>query len=116
MSSRVRHKDLVFVDTETTGTVFGFHEIIDVAGIKCSADGRKIKARWHTRIKPNYPERATESAKLANGFSSEMWAHYDVNRSGIWKEFVSRFSGYFQSAITLLSTEHLSLSPQQKLE
>ena len=114
MSSGLRNKDLVFVDTETTGTVFGFHEIIDVAGIKCSADGREIKERWHARIKPNYPERVTESAKQANGFSSEIWSHYDVNRPGIWEEFVSRFSGcvpvchnpsFDRAFITLAATE-----------
>lgn len=93
MLSGLRHKDLVFIDTETTGIVFGFHEIIDVAAIKCSADGREIKERWNTRIKPKYPERATESAKSANGFSYELWAHCDVNSSDIWEEFASRFSG-----------------------
>ena len=93
MCLRVSHKDLVFVDTETTGAVFGFHEIIDVAAIKCSADGREVNARWHTRIRPNHPERATETAKSVNGFSYEEWAHYRINNADIWKEFASQFSG-----------------------
>ncbi len=93
MCLKIIDKNLVFIDTETTGAVFGFHEIIDVAAIKCSADGRVVKSQWHTRIRPNYPERATDTAKSINGFSYEEWVHYRINNAEIWKEFANRFSG-----------------------
>ncbi len=80
-------KDLCFIDIETTGSLFGYHEIIEVAAIRTSPDAGNIKQVWHKRIKPKHPDYITPIAKDLNGFTLEEWADEPYSSEVIWKEF-----------------------------
>ena len=67
-------KDLCFIDIETTGNWFGYHEIIEVAAIRTSPDAGNIKQTWHKRIRPRHPDRITKEAQDLNKFTLEEWA------------------------------------------
>lgn len=81
-------KNLCFIDIETTGSIFGYHEIIDIGAIKTSSDGVKELGRKSALIKPNFPERITETALELNGFNTMEWEHAEFSNSTIWSEFI----------------------------
>lgn len=70
-------RDLTFVDSETTGLTAGHHEIIEVAAIRCSADGREILETYVAKVLPLYPERASPKALEVNGFTAAEWEAAD---------------------------------------
>jgi hypothetical protein len=59
----LRERDLCFIDTETTGTQIGYHELIEIAGIRASPDGQIVKGEWSAKILPKFPERITPAAQ-----------------------------------------------------
>ncbi len=65
-------KDLIFLDTETTGLEPRTHEIIDIAIIRVNlkAGTRLI---YETKIKPERIETATPRALEVNGYKPENW-------------------------------------------
>ena len=81
-------KELCFIDTETTGILFGFHEIIDIAIIRTSSDGKKMLGEWQQRFQPKFPERITEDAKKWNNYSPDNWNNSKPQSSEIWKEII----------------------------
>lgn len=83
---RLRDRDLIFIDVETTGPVFDYHEIIDIAMIRTSPDGRSERERWHLRLRPRFPERVTDLAKQLNGFDASEWAAEMAPTTEIWQK------------------------------
>ena len=65
-------KDLCFVDIETTGTIFNYHEIVDIGAIKASPDG-EIIGRFEKKFQPKFPDRITPTAKKINNYNAEDW-------------------------------------------
>jgi DNA polymerase III epsilon subunit-like protein len=86
----LRHLDLAFIDIETTGTMIGFHEVIDIAVIRTASDARREIGRWHSRLRPSFPERVTDRARELNGFSAQDWEHAPASTSEFWHS-VARF-------------------------
>jgi DNA polymerase III epsilon subunit-like protein len=82
-----------FVDVETTGAVFGFHELIDIAAIRTSPDASQVKSTWSSRIRPRYPERIEKAAQELNGFRAEEWATAREPSAELWTEFVNVVRG-----------------------
>ena len=80
---------LCFVDIETTGSRYGFHEIIDVGAIRTTADGEHVLGTWHCRIAPRHPERLTAVARALNGFSTTEWHDARLSSSDLWLEFAA---------------------------
>lgn len=87
-NGQMRFKDLCFIDIETTGSIFGYHEIIDIAVIRTSADGLIERASWHAQIMPVYPERFSAFAKELTGYSLKRWSSAREGTSHLWLEFV----------------------------
>jgi DNA polymerase III alpha subunit (gram-positive type) len=71
--SEIRDRDLCFIDIETTGATFAFHEVIDVAAIRTSPDAAREKGRRVFRLMPRFPERLTPMAAQVNGFDPTVW-------------------------------------------
>lgn len=78
--------DVCFIDVETTGTVFGYHEVIDIGCVRANLHTNNT-ALWEQRIRPKNPERITEMACEVNGFSIEKWAKYPESSPQIWRQF-----------------------------
>lgn len=67
-------KDLVFLDTETTGLDTAIHDMLEVALIRTTPDGERVYSRWSAKIWPT-PEmlkRASPEALAVNHFH-ERW-------------------------------------------
>lgn len=80
-------RDLCFIDCETTGATLGFHEIVDIGAARTSPDASKILGTWQSRIKPRFPERATEYALSLSGYSAEQWADAEEPNVTMWNRF-----------------------------
>ena len=68
-----RNRELSFFDVETTGTQFGYHEIVEIAAIRTTPDGSEL-GKLSFKVMPQHPERLTDAARAVNGFSAEKWA------------------------------------------
>ena len=66
-------KNLIFIDTETTGLKAGKHEVIEIAILTETPDGEVEE--WSTKIKPRRIEEAHPKALEINGYAanSEAW-------------------------------------------
>lgn len=80
-------RELCFLDVETTGSVFGFHEIIEIGAIRTSPAASELRGTWRCRIMPQHPERLTEHARDLNGFNLELWAPARSSDTALWLEF-----------------------------
>jgi len=81
-------KNLCFVDIETTGTEFNYHEIIDIGVIKTSLDGEKILAKLEKKIQPKFPKRITKTAKEINNYNSEDWKNAKAHSIELWNTLI----------------------------
>lgn len=88
-NGNLRERDLCFLDVETTGSVFGYHEIVDIAAVRTAPDASTILGKWHKRIRPRHPERFSSYARDLNGYTSELWAGAEEPTLALWKEFVA---------------------------
>lgn len=61
-------RDLFFIDTETSGLVSGYNEIIQVGCIRTDSSGEKVKDRFSAKLKLLYPERMHPKAAEVNGY------------------------------------------------
>jgi len=80
--------DLCFVDIETTGTNFNYHEIIDIGAIKTSLDGEKIIGILEKKIQPKFPERITTIAKKINNYNAEDWKNAKPHSIEMWNSLI----------------------------
>ena len=48
-------KDLCFIDIETTGAIFGYHEIIEVGIVRTNPHGKQIMEQFESKLYPKYP-------------------------------------------------------------
>jgi DNA polymerase III epsilon subunit-like protein len=69
------HRDVVFVDLETSGTDPSVHEIVEIAAIRLTADLQTEKARLEKKITMRHPERAEAKALQVNGYTPQEWRH-----------------------------------------
>jgi DNA polymerase III epsilon subunit-like protein len=81
-------RDLCFIDIETTGARMGYHEIIDLAGIRTTPDARTVLGAWTKRAQPRYPERITPIAQRITGFDVATWGSAEFQTETFWKEFL----------------------------
>lgn len=65
--------DLCFIDIETTGSVFGHHEILDIAAIRTSPDAKNILGDVQSKIKPRFPDRITRVAQRITEYRASDW-------------------------------------------
>jgi DNA polymerase III epsilon subunit-like protein len=86
-------RDLCFIDTETTGSQFTYHELIELAVIRTSPDGKCVRGEWSAKIVPAYPERITPDAQKLNGYTPEGWDQANVPSSDLWQSFRSFVAG-----------------------
>ena len=82
-------KDLCFIDIETTGAIFGWHEIIEIGAIKTSPDAAKILDKYERRIKPKHPERLTCMAREINNYSEEQWEDAENPSQVLWESAIA---------------------------
>ena len=68
-----KFQDLLFVDTETTGLDHKVHELLEVAALRCSFDGKQIISAYEAKLKPLHIETATAKALEINGYTPEEW-------------------------------------------
>jgi DNA polymerase III epsilon subunit-like protein len=72
-------RDLLFLDSETTGLdqrVDGrlVHEAIEWAAIRTKPDGKTVVATFEARLVPRRPELFDDYAKRVNGYDEAEWA------------------------------------------
>jgi DNA polymerase III alpha subunit (gram-positive type) len=72
---------------ETTGTVLGFHEIVDVGVVRTGPDARDVFGRWSQRIRPRWPERISPGAIELNKYSATAWQDAAVDSPEFWQHF-----------------------------
>lgn len=89
----LRTLDLCFLDVETTGHRFGFHEIVDMAAIRTSPDGESVRGVWHRRVRPGHPERMTDHARGLTGYERAQWETAHPADQALWNNFVSFVRG-----------------------
>jgi DNA polymerase III epsilon subunit-like protein len=89
----LRERDLCFIDTETTGSRIGYHELIELAAVRTSADGLVCKGEWSAKILPEFPARITPAAQKLNGFSPDTWRGAALSSQALWESFVTFVSG-----------------------
>jgi DNA polymerase III epsilon subunit-like protein len=89
----LRALDLCFLDVETTGPLFGFHEIIEIGAIRTPPGALIEKGRWSKRIRPFHPERLTPAASAVNGYRPEEWVSADESSKDVWTEFTEFVDG-----------------------
>lgn len=89
----LRSKDLCFLDVETTGALFGHHEIIDIGAIRTDFAGLEKKGSWTRRVRPRHPERVSPRAREVNGFSEQEWGNENEASNALWLEFVHFVDG-----------------------
>lgn len=88
----IYEKDLCFIDIETTGTLVGFHEVIEVAVIRTCPSAKEVRFRFCGRLAPQFPERVTATAQKINGFCKEMWRGEIPSRE-FWQAIAGRVGG-----------------------
>ena len=86
-------RDLCFLDVETSGSVFGYHEIVDIAAVRTTPDAALILGKWQKRIRPRRPERFSPYARDLNGYTPELWARAEESTVPLWSEFVAFVKG-----------------------
>ena len=69
MENNMKHKEIVYLDTETTGLDCDYHEIISVCVIRKS-DGRI----WTWKAHPEWPDHIDDMAVAINGYTAQDWA------------------------------------------
>lgn len=68
-------KDLVFVDCETSGLQYGWHEILEICCVVVNFKNYEVRYEIEQKIKPNHPERISLQAAEVNGYSTDAWEH-----------------------------------------
>ncbi len=67
-------RDLLFLDSETSGLDPLFNEAIEWAAVRTKPDGITVIESFEAKVKPVYPERMHPKAQEANGYTDAAWA------------------------------------------
>jgi len=67
-------RNLLFVDSETTGLKPGFNEAIEWAGILTKPDGLTVIDTFEAKVKPRHMDRFDAKARAVNGYNEAEWA------------------------------------------
>lgn len=67
-------RNLLFIDSETSGLTAGFHEAVEWAGVLTKPDGITVLETYEAKVKPLHPERFDARAREVNGYTEEDWA------------------------------------------
>lgn len=86
-------KNLCFIDIETTGSIFGHHEVIEIAALRTSPDGKTVLDVWNRRLRPEHPERITPVAQKLTGFHVDEWMLASKADYAFWSEFANFCQG-----------------------
>lgn len=89
-------RDLLFVDTETTGLDVKKHEVIEVAWIHTGPDPRDIKEKYLARMMPLDLAAADPDALRINGFDEVKWKTGPLSTQG---EVAERFHKLSQKKV-----------------
>lgn len=84
---RLADRDLCFIDVETTGLKFAFHEVIEFGAVRVSPDAAIVRGELSFRIHPKHPDRFSEQAKIVNGYSKAAWNDTAKDGTDAWREF-----------------------------
>ncbi|MET0464565.1 MAG: 3'-5' exonuclease [Chitinophagaceae bacterium] len=85
--------ELCIFDIETTGSIFGYHEIIEIAVIRTNSTGNQILDKYESRIVPSYPERITPVAQNLTGYKVEDWGSACSSNFHLWSSLISLWRG-----------------------
>ncbi len=95
----MKERDLVFVDTETTGLDANLHEVIEIAFVRVKQEwisGEKTKFtilnEWSAKMKPEHIETADPKAFLVNGYTPSEWAD-SISAEDAFKQFSEKTDG-----------------------
>lgn len=78
-------KAFAWVDVETTGLDPTVAEILEIAIVRVALDGSE--KTFHSKIKPDYIEKAHPKALEVNGYTEEAWADAP-SQSEVWNKIV----------------------------
>lgn len=67
-------RDVVVLDTETTGLNPYRHDLLEVAAIRVSGDLREVRGEFERKILPRRPWTADPEALAINGYTPQGWA------------------------------------------
>lgn len=84
---------LCFIDIETTGSIFSYHEIIEIGAIKTRRNVSDIVDSISIKVKPKHPNRITKIAQKINGYNSYNWIDSQVPNENFWGELVKFWVG-----------------------
>jgi DNA polymerase III alpha subunit (gram-positive type) len=86
-------RELCIIDIETTGSIFGYHEIIEIAAIRTNSEGTQILGEYENRIAPSYPQRITPLAQNLTGYRTEDWKQACASDYELWSSLGSFWRG-----------------------
>ena len=67
-------KDLLFIDVETTGLDPAKHELIEVAAIRTTPDGKSVLGKYEAKLLPKNIAGADPTALKVNGYTESEWS------------------------------------------
>ncbi len=85
---------LAFTDVETTGTVPGWHEMLELGLVVVDPKQQHILEQRNWKIKPEHLERMDPAAQARNGFTAERW-----KEAVELKQAISEYSGLTNGAV-----------------
>ncbi len=78
--------ELCFIDIETTGSLFGYHEILDIAAIRTSSDAKSILGQVNSKLKPQFPDRISETAQNITNYNAGNWENAVEQNLEFWNK------------------------------
>jgi DNA polymerase III subunit epsilon len=93
MPPQKKFQDLLFVDTETTGLDPTKHELLEVAAIRCSPDGKTIIKTYEAKLKPLHLETAEPKALQVNNYKPEEWTDEKCTKPELVVDALQQMAG-----------------------
>ncbi len=90
---KLQDLDLCFVDVETTGSKFGFNEIVDIGAIRTTHDASIVLGELEQRVRPQFPHRFSDYARELTGYSEALWNDAPEHTRELWLNFAVFASG-----------------------
>lgn len=76
-------RDLVVIDTETSGLDPNVHEVIELAAVRLHPTTLEVKAEHCEKVVPQNIEKAEPKALQVNGYTPEKWADATPRRDAL---------------------------------